>query len=264
VANSPIDTRYRYAYSQWVPYDVTEVRIDGGGGNDRVTAGKVGAGVLPLMTLTEGGVTQTIGGWGHWAIDASTGVLERTARYGEIVLSADGVLTVTGTDAADEIIIGSDWDSRFLFARVNRWGVSFDLTTVREIRVACGAGDDGFDIYNFSTFLRVPVIADGGAGDDSMIGQDNRDMHDNFIRGTYDGIGVTLIGGEGNDYITTLYGDDHLYGGPGEDVLFRWKSRNAVLDGGEGYDLFYYFDPEARGGAVYFRVSAGRWGGDSR
>lgn len=246
VVGSPIDARYHFVYSGWCEQDPTQVRIDGGGGDDRITVGTSGSAQLPLITLSGGGVTQTVGGTGNWVIN-SAGTLERTTLYGDATLSADGVLTVTGTDAADAIYIGSDVDPNFVLVRVNGWSTSFNLSAVLEIHVYCGAGNDEFDFYNFSTFLHVPVIADGGAGDDTMVGQDDRDMHDNLIRGTRDGITATLIGGEGNDSLASLCGNDHLYGGAGEDVLMRWwKSPDATLDGGEGYDVFYLWDAQTR------------------
>ena len=47
-----------------------------------------------------------------------------------------------------------------------------------------------------------------------------------------------LFGGEGNDVLFGLGGNDHLYGGSGDDVLFG-GSGDDYLDGGEGRDILF-------------------------
>lgn len=47
-----------------------------------------------------------------------------------------------------------------------------------------------------------------------------------------------LFGGEGNDVLFGLGGNDHLYGGSGDDVLFG-GSGDDYLDGGEGQDILF-------------------------
>ena len=47
-----------------------------------------------------------------------------------------------------------------------------------------------------------------------------------------------LFGGEGNDVLFGLGGNDHLYGGSGDDILFG-GSGDDYLDGGEGRDILF-------------------------
>ena len=47
-----------------------------------------------------------------------------------------------------------------------------------------------------------------------------------------------LFGGEGNDVLFGLGGNDHLYGGSGNDILFG-GSGDDYLDGGEGRDILF-------------------------
>ena len=47
-----------------------------------------------------------------------------------------------------------------------------------------------------------------------------------------------LFGGEGNDVLFGLGGNDHLYGGSGDDVLFGGNG-DDYLDGGEGWDILF-------------------------
>jgi Ca2+-binding RTX toxin-like protein len=77
---------------------------------------------------------------------------------------------------------------------------------------------------------------EGTAGDDILIGTENKDI----IHG-YAGNDV-LHGGEGDDYICGGKGDDKIYGDDGDDLLCGGAGNNIIF-GGNGHDTFI-FKPE--------------------
>lgn len=88
-----------------------------------------------------------------------------------------------------------------------------------------GGGNDRLD--NLSN--NVSVWADGGTGDDTLLG----------------GVGTdTLLGGDGNDYLNGRNGNDLIEGGNGNDLLYGSGGNDQLygqagadrLDGGAGND----------------------------
>lgn len=92
-------------------------------------------------------------------------------------------------------------------------------TDVEKVVVTGGEGNDTVDASNSAT----PLVADGDAGDDELIGGSADD---------------TLLGGEGNDSIEGERGDDTMIGGEGHDTL-EWDNGDGsdLMSGGEGIDL---------------------------
>jgi Ca2+-binding RTX toxin-like protein len=91
------------------------------------------------------------------------------------------------------------------------------------------------------------LFADGGSGNDRIVGSDNRDR---------------LFGGDGNDTIDTAGGNDVAFGGAGADKLVGSSGRDALfgegggdilvggsgtdyLEGGRGNDRFFTADGES-------------------
>jgi Ca2+-binding RTX toxin-like protein len=127
---------------------------------------------------------------------------------------------------------------------------------VREIRFTGGLANDTFNASQF----RKPVIADGGPGNDILIGGKSTNTirggigNDNIQGvgpGTYNGqIGDdrittgpgndTIDGGEGNDTIVSQGGTDNVIGGLGNDSI-RTGSGNDTVDGGDGNDTISTF-----------------------
>lgn len=90
-----------------------------------------------------------------------------------------------------------------------------------ELRFNGEAGDDRID-FSASTLLgNVVLIADGGDGNDTLLGSASRDL---------------LIGGDGDDAISGGAGNDSLQGGDGADLL-NGQLGDDIIEGGAGNDV---------------------------
>lgn len=170
--------------------------------------------------------------------------LER--RYALAVTWSAGTWTITGdadpTQLDDTIVVlRNPADSRQLQAIVNGAVVGSRLeSTVREIRVFGGAGDDAITI-DIPGNTRIRTVLNGGAGDDVIVGGPGRDTiyggrgTDTIVGGTGQDV---VYGGAGDDSIAGGAGADTLHGGPGADTLRAGGGRN-VLFGGLGRDSFF-------------------------
>lgn len=103
-------------------------------------------------------------------------------------------------------------------AQDENWpGEVVNCTPASAVRVALGDGDDRGIA---SDDLKVPIVIDGGAGEDDLLGN----LQAN-----------TLDGGAGDDTINGGPGDDVLRGADGADDL-QGKAGRDRLDGGAGND----------------------------
>ncbi len=198
VALSAVGTRFRFTR------DVDNVVLDAGdlesvsffsfGGADTITVNDlVGTGVdridLSLFDFgTPGGNTDTV------VVNGSAGDDQITAS------SANGVVTVGGL-AAEIRITGTEPAGDRL--QINGLG-----------------GSDAIDATGLEP-TRMRLFADGGDGDDVLLGGDGDDV---------------LSGGDGADVIFAGSGDNVAFGGAGDDVL-RGEEGDDVLDGGVGDDI---------------------------
>ena len=109
-----------------------------------------------------------------------------------------------------------------------------------------GAGDT---LHQLADHLGV-VVPEGGhippaslsdailnLGHDSAKLHELADWSEKYLENSSDG-DDWLFGGEGNDVLFGLGGNDHLYGGSGNDILFG-GSGDDYLDGGEGRDILF-------------------------
>jgi hypothetical protein len=174
-------------------------------------------------------------------------LLEDRALPAVAATFADSVLSVTGTPAADTIVVRRVND----IITVDGTKVAVPARQVIQIRVDAGAGNDTIRLNSQDTpgqqALGVEVVVFGGDGDDTITGTPGND----FIYGQNGNDVLTggagndqLIGGNGNDridggtgddIITGDYGNDVLVGGVGNDILFGGAD-NDFLDGGTGDD----------------------------
>src|SRR5262245_30636443 len=162
-------------------------------------------------------------------------------------LSADGTLTVTGTDGADTIVVGTavrdlpGGDN--LVEVVVAAGRDFVQSSVQRVVILAGGGNDTIDCSAVPpTFdlddtkpLNNAAFIDAGAGDDSI---NATSLDDTIIGGTGDdtiqgGSGVDRIaGGEGNDSISGNAQADRIDGGVGADFLNGHGGRDKLSGGG--------------------------------
>jgi Ca2+-binding RTX toxin-like protein len=94
------------------------------------------------------------------------------------------------------------------------------LCTATQLRMAMNGGNDSVRAF---TPLGMPLVADGGEGDDDL-----SSSHESSDRETF-------TGGAGNDALEGWGGDDHLDGGDGNDSVQGGAGVDTVL-GGNGTD----------------------------
>lgn len=171
------------------------------------------------------------------------------------VLSA-GTLTITGTDGNDTVLIQSTAG----IIGISGLATTFTQSSVSRITVNAGKGNDYVKI---NSGINLPVIFNGGEGNDTLIGGSandtlNGDAGNDLLYGMdgNDNLGGddgddTLQGGNGNDTlngdngIDKLYGDggaDQLFGGAGNDYLHGGiDGYHDLMDGGDGTDTFHRY-----------------------
>jgi Ca2+-binding RTX toxin-like protein len=136
----------------------------------------------------------------------------------------DGELQVVGTHGNDRVDINQVGKklykvyADFLPGRCHF--ATFDVADVESIRVLLG---DGNDHASIADNIDLPLLADGGAGND----------HLNAGRGP-----AVLIGGDGNDKLFGSGANDKILGGNGNDVIFGSGGAH-LLDGGARNDIVY-------------------------
>ena len=160
-----------------------------------------------------------------------------------------GILHVVTTAGGEDIEIGTAEAAGQIF--VNVWGnsgtandyslvrsVLVDRDRVSGIVIDAGDGNDGIYFFNHKGLFDLPVTMNGGAGDDELWGEGDRQVLDEVVafrdqQTTY--AHVVLNGGDGNDYLVAGIGDTTLIGGAGDDTIFAAASydtwgHNTVID----------------------------------
>jgi Ca2+-binding RTX toxin-like protein len=122
-----------------------------------------------------------------------------------------------------------------------------------------GAGNDTLVV---DSNVKADITADGGAGNDVMVGGGGDDCLSGgkgndviFGRGGND----RLDGGKGNDYLSGGNGNDHLSGGKGNDTLHGGRG-NDCLHGGKGNDSLHggRGNDELHGGKGHDHLDGGK------
>ena len=179
---------------------------------------------------------------------------------------ASGVLTVTGTSAADtiDVQIGNDDDQvdEPIVVTVNGTQQSFDPATsgpVAHVVVNAGDGNDTVTVEDYPTNSTTngkvdpDVSISGGAGDDS-IAYTNEGANDRPTLDGGDGNDVLYVATEGSQQGTPFYtetgdaGNDTLIAGDADDTAY------VGMSGGDGNDTF---EVEDFGDAVAIGGGAG-------
>lgn len=160
-----------------------------------------------------------------------------------------GILHVVTTAGGEDIEIGTAETPGQIF--VNVWGnsgtandyslvrsVLVDRDRVSDIVIDAGDGNDGIYFFDHNGLVDLPVTMNGGAGDDELWGEGDRQVLDEVVafrdqQATY--AHMVLNGGDGNDYLVARIGDTTLIGGAGDDMIFAdgnydtW-GHNTVID----------------------------------
>lgn len=151
------------------------------------------------------------------------------------VLSPDGVLTVTGTDAPDHVRVSHHTVAHHthhhaphhqIVVSENHHTTAFDAASVSRVVIDGGLGNDTLAAFH----LTKPITLLGGAGNDFLYGGD---ADDRLSGGTGSD---RLYGGGGNDTLDGAAGRDFLMGGAGDDVLLARDLHHDILHGGAGHD----------------------------
>lgn len=167
-------------------------------------------------------------------------------------VSSDQLVLTTGS-ADDRISVKNNADGS-LAVEVNGKAYQFEMAQAQALTVRSGAGNDVIDV---ASDVKVNLIVDGGAGDDTITtgagddivyGGDGNDVVKTGAGSDY------IEGGNGNDSIDGGAGNDVIYGGDGNDTLVGGAG-NDYVEGGNGNDLL-------RGGAGNDMLSGGN--GDDR
>lgn len=108
---------------------------------------------------------------------------------------------------------------------------------------------DGNDVLTMDEALRIPLIAYGGDGNDTIMGgaaidfiygengldflygRGSRDVLDGGAEGDF------IVGGDGSDVIFGKSGHDMLFGNDGNDFIFGGDDSNDIIYGGDGNDF---------------------------
>jgi Ca2+-binding RTX toxin-like protein len=226
--------------------------IDGGNGNDLAYGGGGNDSVLGgggRDTLVGNGGTDTLNGG-----DSDDTILWRGQKDFRVKVESSGgqdFLVLQGDNSANNVTIqtvGNDLQATEGNARitidatiqnitVNLAGGDDSLTMLdmsavdlNAVEINGDAGNDTIDLQNAVRTGRLLILANGGDGDDVLLGSSSVE---------------SLNGGAGDDVISAGDGDDELEGGDGNDVLngglgddtARGGAGDDQLNGGDGADL---------------------------
>jgi Ca2+-binding RTX toxin-like protein len=129
-----------------------------------------------------------------------------------------GLLTVTGTAAADVINVARNAAGDYVVSIGAGAAQTFPFAGVVAIRIDCG---DGEDLVSIATGVHAPAEIHGGDGRDTLVAGGGDDL---------------LFGDGGNDSLVSRGGNDVAVGGSGNDLLYGGTGRD-VLIGGAGSDV---------------------------
>ncbi|MBC8105610.1 MAG: hypothetical protein H7Z14_03390 [Anaerolineae bacterium] len=164
--------------------------------------------------------------------DASLESLE-SRRLLSVTLE-QGVLTVTGTEQADQLAVGRN--QTMIVVNDNGTASQWNPAEVTSIVVN---GLDGNDQIAILPGVIKPIAINAGLGNDAVQGGPGRERifggaGEDMLRGG--GGGDLMEGGEDNDRIVGGAGPDHMIGNAGNDHFDAVDRDQDLLDGGEGED----------------------------
>lgn len=193
-------------------------------------------------------VTLSVGGQGEILVNGLTcpDVTADDASGAVATVGNTGVISVTGTDAADLVLIdqtgpGGPFPSFLSFA------LDLDFDPGDELQVVGTPGDD------LVTAVASTLHLDGETlgGDVQLGGVDAVEVNAGAGNDTVDAslsdvdspdfsTPITILGGDGNDVLTGGDGDDHLYGQGGGDALDGNEGTDVLNGGAAEGDVCWY------------------------
>ncbi|MGD1856167.1 MAG: calcium-binding protein [Leptolyngbyaceae cyanobacterium] len=148
------------------------------------------------------------------------------------------VTQVNGADGAGDEFDLREVDGQAIFNRLNLGLFTLTNEGIEQFEINGQGGDDSFTIGDLTGSEVQSVVFSGGEGND-------------FLNASGTSTPVTADGGEGDDILIGGAGDDILIGGNGADLLIGGAGNN-ILIGGDGAD-FFGFDT----GAVFNAADIG-------
>jgi Ca2+-binding RTX toxin-like protein len=163
---------------------------------------------------------------------------------GDIEVDFDALpdtVTATATQGDDTVAVTGNGNSSVITGLPARIAVTGTTVGGAGLTVNALNGDDVVQTSGLGP-AEVGLIADGGAGDDVLIGGDGDD---------------TLRGQAGNDVLVGVRGDDLLDGGEGDDVAFDTLGANFVVSATvAGADWVKAHARPVRGGGIVLVLGA--------
>jgi Ca2+-binding RTX toxin-like protein len=133
-----------------------------------------------------------------------------------------GVITITGSAGTDTF--GLFLGTKNVLISGTMSGVRYQRTIpsrgITRLIARLGEGDD---LLQIDGKLKIPVLLDGGGGDDVLMGCEH-------------GGTAIILGGEGNDVIMGGHKADIIIGGAGEDILSGDEGSDLIVGGSTQYD----------------------------
>ncbi len=147
---------------------------------------------------------------------------DRRLMAGSVELDG-GTLRIEGTSANDTVQVQYyQNDSNYILVmRTHSGHTHTRYFRTSDVDLVQFSGKDGNDYFRNDTSIRS--YANGGNGNDTLIGGSNRDM---------------LAGDAGNDQLWARGGNDSVYGASGNDYM-RGGSGNDLMFGASGNDTVY-------------------------
>ncbi|MGF1513021.1 MAG: calcium-binding protein, partial [Elainellaceae cyanobacterium] len=133
---------------------------------------------------------------------------------------------VNGADAAGDEFDLAQVDGQAIFNRLNLGLFTLTNENIEQFEINGQGGDDSLTVGDLTGSTVERVVFSGGEGDD-------------FLNASGTLTPVVADGGDGNDILIGGAGDDLLIGGNGADLIIGGAG-NDILVGGEGTDLFAF------------------------
>jgi Ca2+-binding RTX toxin-like protein len=205
--------------------DLREIRVNAGGGDDRVTLAEVSRSAFSNL--------EQISVSGDDGDDTLIG-----SDFADVLSGDGGHDSLRGGAGADSLVPGPGWNEvnggdgrdRASFSGGGSWFMIDGLigrrspvaeeSSIRSTEEVEVVGGPGADLLSGGSFPGVLILA--GLGGNDLINSGPRDD--------------VVDGGRGDDWLDANAGNDDMAGGPGDDVL-RGDEGNDVMNGGPGNDV---------------------------